>query len=45
MFEAGALTVGGISILTIIVQNSNFDVQKHGSLNWGVCCMDNPLIN
>ena len=45
MFETGALTVGGISILTIIVQKLKFYVKKNGHLNWGCACMDNPLIN
>ena len=35
VFEYGALTVGGISILTIIVSKLKFYVKKNGSLNWG----------
>ena len=45
VFEAGALTVGGISILTIIVTKLKFYVKKNGTLNWGVGCQDKPLIN
>ena len=45
MFETGAITVGGISIITIIVQKLKFYVKKNGSLNWGVGCMDAPLLN
>ena len=45
VFEAGALTVGGVSILTIIVSKLKFYVKKNGSLNWGVGCMDAPLLN
>ena len=37
-FDSGALTVGGISILTIIVSKLKFYVKKNGSLNWGVGC-------
>ena len=32
VFEYGALTVGGISILTIIVSKLKFCVKKNGSL-------------
>ena len=45
VFEAGALTVGGISIATIIVSKFKFYVKKSGSFNWGCGCSDKPLIN
>ena len=44
-FEIGALSMGGISIATIIVQKLKFYVKQNGSLNWGVGCMDSPLQN
>ena len=34
-----------ISILTIIVSKLKFYVKKNGSLNWGVGCMDAPIMN
>ena len=45
VFEAGALTVGGISIATIIVSKLKFYVKKNGSLNWGCGCQDKPLVD
>ena len=45
VFEAGAITVGSISILTIIVSKLKFYFKKNGSLNWGVGCMDAPIMN
>ena len=45
VFESGAITVGSISILTIIVQKLKFYVKKNGSLNWGLGCSDKPLID
>ena len=45
VFEAGALTVGGISIITIIVSKLKFYVKKNGSLNWGIGCQDKPLVD
>ena len=45
VFEAGALTVGGISIATIIVSKLKFYVKKNGSLNWGCGCQDKPLLD
>ena len=45
VFEAGALTVGGISILTIIVSKLKFYVKQNGSLTWGVGCQDKPLVD
>ena len=44
-FDSGALTVGGISILTIIVSKLKFYVKKNGSLNWGIGCQDKPLVD
>lgn len=40
----GALTVGGISILTIIISKLKFYVKKNGSLNWGIGCMDQQIM-
>ena len=45
VFESGAITVGSINILTIIVQKLKFHIKKHGSLNWGLGCSDKPLID
>jgi hypothetical protein len=45
VFEAGALTVGGISIATIIVSKFKFYVKKNGSFNWACGCSDKPLID
>ena len=45
VFEAGTLTVGGISIATIIVSKFKFYVKKNGSFNWGCGCSDKPLID
>ena len=45
VFESGAITVGSISILTIIVQKLKFYVKKNGSLNWGLGCSDRPLMD
>ena len=45
VFEAGALTVGGISIATIIVSKLKFYVKKNGSINWGIGCQDKPLVD
>ena len=45
VFESGAITVGSISILTIIVQKLKFYVKRNGSLNWGLGCSDKPLVD
>ena len=45
VFESGAITVGSISILTIIDQKLKFNVKRNGSLNWGLGCSDKPLID
>ena len=45
IFEAGTLTVGGISICTIIVSKFKFHVKKNGSFNWGCGCSDKPLVD
>ena len=45
VFETGAITVGGISIVTIIVQKLKFYVKKNGKLNWGCGCSDKPLVD
>ena len=45
VWETGAITVGGISIPTTIVQKFKFNVKKKGSLNWGVGCSDKPLVD
>ena len=43
-YETGLL-VGGISIVTACVAKFKFYVQKNGSINWGVGCMDSSLID
>ena len=45
VFESGAITVGSISILTIIVQKLKFYVKQNGSLSWGLGCSDKPLVD
>ena len=45
VFESGAITVGSISILTIIVQKLKFYVKRNGSLSWGLGCSDKPLVD
>ena len=44
-FEIGAITVGSLSILTIIVSKLKFYVKKNGSLSWGCGCQDKPLVD
>ena len=41
----GALTVGGISIVTLVINRFKFYVKKIGSFNWGCGCTDKPLID
>ena len=41
----GALTVGGISIVTLIIKRFKCYVKKNGSFNWGCGCTDKPLID
>ena len=41
----GALTVGGISIATIIVSKLKFHVKKNGRISWGCGCQDKPLVD
>jgi hypothetical protein len=41
----GALTVGGISIVTLIINRFKFYVKKNGQFNWGCGCTDKPLID
>ena len=43
-YETGLL-VGGISILTVCVAKFKCYLKKNGSINWGVGCTDNPLID
>ena len=45
VWESGAITVGAISICTIIVSKLKFYMKKNGKITWGVGCMDAPLIN
>ena len=45
MFEAGAITVGGISILTLIITKLKCYAKKNGSCNYGIACMDKPLLD
>ena len=44
MWEAGALTVGGISILTIIVTKLKCYAKKNGSCNYGCGFTEKSLI-
>ena len=44
-FDAGALTVGGIGIATILATKLKFYIKKNGSLNWGIGCQDKPLVD
>ena len=44
-FEFGAVVVGGISILTIIVTKLKCYAKKNGSCNYGIGFMDKPLID
>ena len=41
----GALTVGGISIATLIIHRFKFYVKKNGTFSWGCGCTDKPLID
>ena len=43
-FEFGAVVVGGISILTIIVTKLKCYAKKNGSCNYGVGFTEKPLI-
>lgn len=43
-FELGAVVVGGISILTIIVTKLKCYAKKNGSCNYGCGYLDKPLI-
>ena len=45
VFEAGAITVGGISILTLIITKLKCYAKKNGSCNYGIACMDKPLLD
>lgn len=45
MFEAGAITVGGKSIITLIITKLNCYAKKNGSCNYGIACMDKPLLD
>ena len=45
MFEAGAITVGGISILTLIITKLKCYAKKNGTCNYGIACMDKPLLD
>jgi hypothetical protein len=44
-FEFGAVTVGAISITTIIVSKLKCYAKKNGSCNYGCGFTDKPLIN
>ena len=44
-FELGAVVVGGISILTIIVTKLKCYAKKNGSCNYGCGFLDRPLID
>ncbi len=43
-FEFGAVVVGGISIVTIIVTKLKCYAKKNGSCNYGCGYLDKPLI-
>jgi hypothetical protein len=43
-FELGAVVVGGISILTIIVTKLKCYAKKNGSCNYGIGFTEKPLI-
>ena len=45
MFEAGAITVGGISILTLIITKLKCYAKKNGSCNYGCGFTDKSLID
>ena len=45
MFEAGALTVGGISLLTLIITKLKCYAKKNGSCNYGVGFTDKSLFD
>ena len=44
-FELGALTVGGISILTLIITKLKCYVKNNGSCNYGVGFTDKSLFD
>ena len=44
-FELGAVTVGSLSILTIIVTKLKCYAKKNGSCNYGCGYLDKPLID
>ena len=41
----GALTVGGISIVTLIITRFKCLVKKNGVLNYSCGCLDKPLFD
>ena len=45
MFESGALTVGGISIFTLILTKLKCYAKKNGSCNYGCGFQDKSLID
>ena len=45
VFESGAITVGAISVLTIIITKIKCFVRKNGHLNYGCGFLDGELIN
>lgn len=44
-FDAGALTVGGISLATIALNRVRWYVKRNGTFSWGCGCSDRPLID
>ena len=44
-FDAGALTVGGISLATIALNRLRWYVRRNGSVTWGCGFSDRPLID
>ena len=45
MVLEGAVAVGSISILTIIITKLKCYAKKNGSCNYGFACMDKPLLD
>ena len=45
VFSEGAVVVGGISILTLIITKLKCYAKKNGSCNYGIACMDKPLLD
>jgi len=44
-WESGAITVGAISIITLVVTKLKCYAKKNGTCNYGCGFMDKPIIN